>query len=149
VHVQVAHPLREGVPDVVPERVAAVLLHRRLHPLPELVVRPLAPGDAEHREVARKEMAEGERVEGGEELLLRQVARGAEDHDRAGLWRSRQAEPFEKRVLLLLGSERHDCFSRCPPKAWRMAERSLLANSASPRESKRSYSAAERTGAGT
>ena len=61
-----------------------------------------------------------------------------------------EPEALEERVLqCLLGRERHACFSRWPPKACRMADRSLLANSASPRESKRSYRAADSTGAGT
>ena len=40
-------------------------------------------------------------------------------------------------------------FSTCPPNSKRIAESSLSANSASPRELKRSYSAAVSTGAGT
>ena len=44
----------------------------------------------------------------------------------------------------------HDAgFSWCPPNCWRMAESSLSAKSASPRELKRSYSAAASTCAGT
>src|SRR6266568_2731974 len=95
-------------------------------------------------------MPEGERVERGKELALRQVTRRAEDDERAGGRRAPEPKPLQERVLLLLlfGDRRH-CFSRCPPNACRIADRIRFANSASPRESKRSYRAAERTGAGT
>ena len=51
-----------------------------------------------------QEVAHGERVEGGEELALRQVAGGAEDRERAGLGRALALESFEQRVL---GGDRH------------------------------------------
>ena len=41
VHVQVAHPLGEGVPDVLAERIAAVLLDGGLHVLAEFLVAAL------------------------------------------------------------------------------------------------------------
>ena len=50
----------------------------------------LASRDADDGEPVGQEVAHGERVEGGEELALRQVAGGAEDRQRAGLGRARE-----------------------------------------------------------
>src|SRR5262249_35323019 len=88
------------------------------------------------------------------ELLVRQVAGGAEDDERAGIGRLAQGEALGERVLRLrrlLGGLRHcsGLFSRWPPKAWRIAERTRSPKSASPREAKRLNSDAASTGAGT
>ena len=137
----------EGLPDVLAERIARVLLDRRLHVLAEFIVGALPCGRLRARRSCAGELAERKRVERREELLVRQVSGGPEDDERAGFRRARETEALEEGILqLLLGREGHACFSRWPPKAWRMADRSRLANSASPRESKRSYSAADRTG---
>ena len=75
VHVEVAHRFGQGLPDVLAERIARVLLDRRLHVLAELVVGAFRARVAEHGEVARQQLSERERVERREELLVRQVAR--------------------------------------------------------------------------
>src|SRR5207248_11493484 len=86
------------------------------------------------------------------QLLVREVAGRAEDDERAGIRRAPEREPFEKLVvLLLLGGLGHcsGLFSRWPPKACRMADRTRLPQSASPRDAKRSNRDAARTGVGT
>jgi hypothetical protein len=94
--------LGEPVPDLLAEVVAAELAHGGLHLGAELVVRPLRAGSAEDRELLGQHAAQRERVERGEDLAPGQVARGAEDHERARLGRLRQREPFEEGVLALL-----------------------------------------------
>src|SRR5205085_12242075 len=54
----VAHPVRELVPDVVAELVAPVLLHGLLHPLAEVVVGLLRPGHADDAELLGQEPPE-------------------------------------------------------------------------------------------
>ncbi len=102
VHRQVAHPVGERLPHVVPELVAPVLLHRLLHLRDPGLGRLLAARDADDRELRRQEAAEGQRVKRREELALRQVARGAEDDEHARLGRPHHAQALEERVLLLL-----------------------------------------------
>src|SRR5205823_1574170 len=79
-------------------------------------------------------------------LLVRQVARRAEDDEHAGVGRLAKREPVGERVLL---SHCSGLFSRCPPNACRIAERTRSPQSASPREAKRLKSEAASTGAGT
>ena len=73
----------ELVPGLLVERVAGVLLHRGLHVLAERVVVAVGARDADDREVRRQQAADGERVQRRHDLLVRQVARGAEDDERA------------------------------------------------------------------
>jgi len=47
----VVHPVGQQLPDVIPEVVAAELLHRGLHPLSEVVVSLLGPGDSDDAEL--------------------------------------------------------------------------------------------------
>jgi hypothetical protein len=96
----VAHPLRQRVPDLGLELVTTVPLDRVPHPLLERLVRLLGACDAEHGEAVGKQLAERERVQGREELLLRQVAGGAEDDERTRIGRSPQVQPLEERVRL-------------------------------------------------
>ena len=77
----------ELVPGVLPERVARVLLDGVLHVLPERVVVAVGARDADDREARRQQPANGQRVERGHDLLVRQVAGGAEDDERAGIRR--------------------------------------------------------------
>ena len=99
----VAHPGRERVPHVLAERVARVLLHRLLHRGGELRRAARRARDADDRELLRQELAVGERVERRDQLPLRQVARGAEDHDRARLGPPPQLQALEQRVGGLAG----------------------------------------------
>ena len=75
------------VPGVLPERVARVLLDGVPHVLPERVVVAVGARDADDREARRQQPANRQRVERGHDLLVRQVAGGAEDDERAGIRR--------------------------------------------------------------
>src|SRR5439155_2683104 len=109
---------------------APVLGHARPGPRDELVARPSRLGHAHHRNVEAP--AADEALERGKDLLVGEVARGAEEHQRVG---ARPALPH--------------FFSTWPPKPNRMADSTRFWKSAWPRESKRSYREAVRTWAGT
>src|SRR4029453_971164 len=148
----VAHPLGEPLPGLVAELVPAELLDGALQPFAELVVGLPGAGDAHDAELLRQQPPQRERVERREELAPGEVPGGAEDDQRARLRRALQPQPFEQRVLDRWLRGLGHCsglFSRWPPKALRIAERTRLPQSASPREAKRSNSDAARTGAGT
>src|SRR5437773_6713900 len=109
----------------------AVLLHTLARAGPELLERRLRPRDADDRDVETP--APRHRVERREDLLVDEVAAGAAEDERVGR-----------------GSAHVPCpFSRWPPNSYRMADSNRSWNSASPREAKRSKSAAARTCAGT
>src|SRR6185369_15755651 len=92
------------------------------------------PARACHRDDGHVEMAAARhRVQRGEDLLVREVARGAEEDERVGTRRG-HAPP---------------AFSTWPPNPNRIADSIRSWNSASPREAKRSNSVAARTCAGT
>src|SRR5262249_40396828 len=95
----------------------------------ELLLGPRRARDADDRQIELP--AARHRVQGREDFLVRQVPGGAEEHERVGL-----------RV-------RAHFFSWWPPNWKRIADRSRFWKSASPRELKRAYSAADSTGAGT
>ena len=95
----VADPLREPLPDVRLQGVAAVLDHRLAHALAELLRGHLGARHADDGELLRQQVADCEGKERREELPLCQVARGAEDRERARLRRSQRAQAFEERVL--------------------------------------------------
>src|SRR5204862_7018375 len=102
-------------------------------------------------EALRQQAPQRERVERGEELALGQVARSAEDDERAGIRRAAKAEPFEERVLLLL-RDRHQLpagLTAWPPNWLRSAAATFAENDSSCREAKRAYRAALIAGAGT
>src|SRR5262249_54811604 len=101
----------------------------------ELVQGPARLCDADDRHIERA--AAHHALERREDLLVREVARGAEEHERvrANAAPSTLASPIRANR----GHRRlQPFFSTCPPNSKRIAERSLLAKSASPRESKRS-----------
>src|SRR5207247_11178812 len=91
--------VRQPVPDVLLEVVAAELAHRVLRLVAELVVRPLRAGGADDRELLGQELAKGEGVERRDDLAVRQVARCAEDDEHARLRRTALPEPLEQRIL--------------------------------------------------
>src|SRR5207244_11379318 len=131
VHRDVAEALGQGLPDVVAELVAPVLLDGFFHPRLELLVGLLGAGDAYDRELVREEPPERERVQRGEELLLRQVPGRPEDDDRARVRRAPELQPFEEGVF---GDSRHQrravmrpparrAWRGCPPAAPRTSRR--------------------------
>src|SRR5262249_60297176 len=110
-------------------RPPSVLRHARLRPAHELGTRPGGLGDAHGREVEAS--ASGHRLEGGEDLLVGEVARCSEEAEGVGA-----------------GLALH-FFSTCPPKPKRMAERTLFWKRSCPREANRAKRAAVGTLAGT
>ncbi len=94
----VADARGELLPDVGAERVARVLLHGLAHRGDELRGRLPRARDPHDRELLRQQAADGERVQSREELALRQVARRAEDHERARLGATPQPQPLGERV---------------------------------------------------
>ena len=108
----VTHPLGKRVPDVVTERVPRELLHRRLHPLAKRRGRLLRARHPDDPELLGQQAAQGQRIEGGEELALRQVAGGPEDRQHARLGRPAEPQALEKRVL---GLDRRHGSSLTPP----------------------------------
>ena len=103
VHREVLRRRGEPVPDLLLEVVAPELADRVLHPVAELVVRPLGACGSDDREALGQEAAVGERVERREDLAPGEVARGAEDDEDARLRSPARPKPFEERVLLRLG----------------------------------------------
>ena len=78
-----ADALEELLPRLFAELGAGVILDRVLHDLREVLVRPIASGEADQREPGRKQTAVGQIVHSGHELLAGQVAGHPEDHQRA------------------------------------------------------------------
>ncbi len=146
---QVAHPIGQLVPDLLPERIAGVVFDSAPHRLAEAVVRPIRPRDADDGELLGKKPAEGERVERRHQLALGQVARGAEDHERARRRPPPQRQPFEQRIELFDRGAHSADFTACPPNWLRSAALTLAANDSSCREANRANRAAEITGTGT
>ena len=116
----------------------AVLLEAVARPRLELVEVPAGLGDADDRHV--EVAALHHRLQRREDLLVGEVAGGAEEDERVGVRVAHRARPL---ASLAAG------FSTWPPNSKRIADSSLSGKSASPRELKRSYSAAVSTGAGT
>src|SRR5207247_1781879 len=124
------HQPREGLLIEAP-----VLLDALPGPLPQLLQPPTRPGDADDRHV---EVAVADhRLQRREDLLVREVAGGAEEDQRVRP-RTDLAHPATCAV-----------FSMWPPNWKRMADSRRSAKSAWPREAKRSYRAALSTGVGT
>ena len=78
-----AEPLGELLPDLLAELRAGVLLDRVVHDLGEVLVGPVAAGEADQREARRQQAAVGEVVDRRHHLLARQVAGDAEEHQPA------------------------------------------------------------------
>ena len=73
-------PLGELGPDLLAELGAGVLLHRVVHDRGEVLVGPVAPGEAHQAEARRQQAAVGQVVDRRHDLLARQVAGDAEQH---------------------------------------------------------------------
>ena len=80
-------------PGGLPERRPGVLAHRVVHDLLEVLTRPVPTREARQREPRGQEPAVGQVVHGGHELLAREVAGDAEDHEPA-----RPGDPGEPAV---------------------------------------------------
>ena len=89
-----AEALGQLLPHLLAERRTRVLLDRVVHDLREVLVRPVAPGEADEAEAGRQQAAVGEVVDRRHDLLARQVAGHAEQHHAA-----RSGDPGEPAVL--------------------------------------------------
>ena len=112
----------------------AVFVQTVAGPRPKVIEVP-GPGHADDRDIEVTTL--DHRLQRRKDLLVGEVARDAEDNQciRGGC---HPDAPFSCAAPI----------SRWPPNPCRIADRSLSAKSASPRELKRSYSAALRTGVG-
>src|SRR5690606_4963888 len=81
-----AATLGELTPHVLPEWRASVLLNRVVDDLLEILVHPVASGEADECETGWEQPAVGEVIDRGHEPLAREIAGNAEDHQagRAG-----------------------------------------------------------------
>jgi hypothetical protein len=77
------HALRQVGPDLLAERRARVLLDRLVGDLPEVLVLPVAAGEAHQRETGRQQPPVGQVVDGGQQFLTGEVAGHAEQHEHA------------------------------------------------------------------
>lgn len=84
--------LHQLLPDLLAEGGTRVLLDGLVHLLGEVLVLPLAAGEADQREARGQQAAVREVVDGGHELLARQVTRNAEN-DQAGRPRDAREPP--------------------------------------------------------
>src|SRR5581483_7320940 len=110
-------------------------------PGPDVVIAQVGAGNADDRPAV--EDAPGrEVVERREELLVGQIAGGAEQHQGIG------PGPGARGQLLGALSVAHEC-TAWPPNCWRSAAITFMAGDSSCREAKRAKRAAEIAGAGT
>src|SRR5438477_668426 len=144
---EVVHVRRERIPDVLAELVARVLLHGLLHVLAPGIVRPLRAGHPDDCEPRRQELPEAERVQRRHQLLVREVARRAEDDERARLRRAPEREPLEERVVRY--RDRDASLIAWPPNWLRSAAVTRAEKFCSSRDEKRAKSDAAITGTGT
>src|SRR6185295_7297375 len=107
----------------------------------QCLVLPVRGGHTDDRP-AVEHAAGGQVIERREELLVRQVAGGAEEHQGVGPG----ARP--RRQSLRAGGAAH-VWTACPPNCWRRAAITFMAGDSSCREANRANSAAEMAGAGT
>ncbi len=98
---EIAGAGRQPVPRLLLELVPCVLADRCLHRGDEVLGGLLRSGDADDGELLRQQVAEGERVERGEDLALGEVSRGAEDRQDARLGPAPNLEPLRERVVSL------------------------------------------------
>ena len=119
--------LGELLPDLLAELRAGVLLDRVVHDRGEVLVGPVAPGEADQAEARRQQAAVGQVVDRRHHLLARQVAGDPEQHHpaRAGdagqppvLGVAQRVGPRRRRR----GGRTHgSCSAHC--RAWRTASR--------------------------
>ena len=126
--VEAAVPVREGG---VAQPLGEAAPHLLVHPQPgesrdgvahvgaKLIIGQLAAGRTDHREMLGEEAVDGQRVEGGHQLALGQVAGRTEDHHRRG-GRRRQARGLRHRLLghrRIHGPEALACFFCHQPRS--------------------------------
>ena len=95
----VAHAGLERLPDVRPERLATVLLDGGAHGLAKLRVAARRARDSDDGDLLGEIAVGGEGVEGGDELALGEVTRGAEDRDRTRLRDPADRKTGQQRIL--------------------------------------------------
>ncbi len=103
----------------------AGLLDAVLHAIAQMRQTPVREGDADHRDLQCVALRHG--IQRREGHLVRQIARHAEEHQGVGMRGGHEASPLGAAL-----------FSAWPPNACRIADSTLSAKSASPRELKRS-----------
>jgi hypothetical protein len=94
----VVEALGERPPQVIVDRCSRELLDGGAGVLAEGVVVHLGPGVADHREPVREQAADGEVVDRGQELALREVARRPVDHEDRRLGGAAHPEARAKRI---------------------------------------------------
>src|SRR5579863_1427260 len=109
-------------------------------------ITPLA-GNADHRR--SKDSPANQVIQRREDLPVTQVPGGAEQHDGIAITTFHVVLDVSTRHLILGARVCQEDFSTWPPKPKRIADSTLFAKSAWPRDSKRPYRAALSTGAGT
>ena len=136
-------PLEQRVEHLGLRRCSRVLLDGLLHLHPEVLVRLLRARDPDQVEPLGQRPLVGQVVERGQQLAVREVARGAEDRQRRRM-DGQPFQPLDEGVLLLLGPGRGGHRSRpqtfltaWPPNWLRSAAFTRAAKSACPREAKR------------
>ena len=128
----------------------ACFAHRLLHVGAEALVVAFAPRDADDGEPRREQPPQHQRVERRHQLLVREVARRAEDDERARIRRAPERQPLLQRVLLFRhGRHQSAVFTAWPPNSLRSAAMIFAEKFCSSREAKRANSAAAITGVGT
>ena len=117
----VEDPARERLEDGVVDRLRArVGLERLAHLLAvPLVAAVVAARHADQRERRRQHVAQRQVVERRQQLAVREVARGAEDHERARARHARHAHAVAQRVRA------HAFCTAWPPNCWRRAALTL------------------------
>ena len=105
VEVLIRDPLGERAPGGLIERQdPAVLLERRLDPVPERLVVERPAADGQHPELVRQQVRPPQVIERRQDLAMGQVAGRAEQDQHARVGDARQAEPFAQHVLHGLGA---------------------------------------------
>jgi hypothetical protein len=101
----VAHLLEQLLEHLLVRRAARVLLDRVARDPAVLIVRHVGSRDGDQVEALGERALVREVVDRGKELAVRQIPRGAEDHERGGMHRE-ALEARDQRVLLLYDGHR-------------------------------------------
>src|SRR5206468_3023282 len=143
------------VPDVVAELVTCVLPHSVPHLRAKHVVVAFGARDADHGKARRQQPPHHQRIQRRHQLLVREVAGGAEDHEHTRIRRPPKRQAFLEWILRQRDrrssapSALASALIACPPNWLRRAAATFAAKLISSRDAKRAKRAAEMTGAGT